>query len=51
MAQANMKQISDFFRTGNPQRDSLAGFSAEWKQLTDAEKTFFKDEVGAALGL
>lgn len=51
MADANLKQISDFFKTGDPERDKLANFSTEWKQLDEPAKAEIKALVGAALGL
>lgn len=48
---ASIKQISDFFKTGNPERDKLANFSAEWKALSDAEKDEIKGLVGAEIGV
>lgn len=49
MAEATIKQISDFFRTGDADRDRLSSFAAEWKQLSDAEKTELKALVGAEI--
>lgn len=51
MTDANLKQVADFFKTGDPERDRLASFSAEWKRLTEESKNEIKALVGAALGL
>lgn len=49
MAQANLVQIRKFFVTGDPARDTMKGFSEEWKQLSDEDKNEIKDLVGAEL--
>lgn len=51
MAEANLKQIADFFKTGDTERDRLANFSAEWKRLTEDDKTEIKQLVAAEMGL
>jgi hypothetical protein len=51
MAEASIKQISDFFKTGDPERDRLASFSAEWKALNEGEKQEIKEAVAEAIGL
>lgn len=50
MAEATIKQISDFFRTGDAERDRLSNFAAEWKALSDAEKAEIKTLVTAEIG-
>lgn len=47
---ATIKDVSDFFKTGDPKRDSLSAFKAEWLELNDEERDFFKNEVGAIIG-
>lgn len=47
---ATIKDVSDFFKTGDPQRDSLAAFKAEWLALTDDEREWFKSEVASVTG-
>ncbi len=47
---ATIKDVADFFKTGDPQRDSLAAFKNEWMALNDEEREFFKAEVSAAIG-
>lgn len=49
MAEATIKQISDFFRTGDAERDRLSSFAAEWKALSEDEKTEIKTLVAAAI--
>jgi carboxylesterase type B len=47
---ATIKDISDFFKTGDPSRDKLGSFRAEWEALTEAERAVLKFEVGKAIG-
>lgn len=42
---ATIKDVSDFFKTGDPNRDSLSAFKAEWLELSEAERDWFKDQV------
>lgn len=49
MAGATIKDVSDFFKTGNPERDSLGAFKKEWMALTDEERDYFKAEVGMVI--
>lgn len=42
---ASIKDIAAFFKTGDPARDSLKAFSAEWKDLSEADKEYFKENV------
>jgi hypothetical protein len=51
MASASIKQVADFFKTGDPERDTLTAFSKEWKQLDDDTKAEVKALVGESLGL
>lgn len=50
MSNATIKDVADFFKTGDPKRDSLGAFKDEWMSLTEEERDFFKDEVGKVLG-
>jgi hypothetical protein len=45
-----IKDVSDFFKTGDPERDSLSQFKDEWMSLSDEEREFFKAEVGKVIG-
>lgn len=47
---ATIKDVADFFKTGDKERDSLKGFTEEWKALNQEEKDFFLDEVGKVVG-
>lgn len=47
---ATLKDIADFFKTGDPSRDSLGNFKNEWMALSEEERDFFKDSVGTELG-
>lgn len=47
---ATIKDVSDFFKTGDPKRDSLGAFKDEWMALSDEEREFFKDEVSKEIG-
>jgi len=44
-----IKNISDFFKTGDPKRDSLSVFREEWMNLSEDDKAFFKEEIGKTL--
>lgn len=46
MADATIKEVSDFFKTGDPDRDSLKSFSGEWKQLNDESKQQLRAGIG-----
>lgn len=46
MTDASIKQVADFFKTGDPQRDSLKQFSDEWKQLPEADKAQLRAGIG-----
>lgn len=48
---ASIKQVSDFFKTGDPDRDKLSNFSKEWAELSESSKAEIRDGVGVALGL
>lgn len=50
MASATIKDVADFFKTGDPERDSLAAFKKEWMALSEPERDYFKDEVAHAIG-
>ncbi|HJY07982.1 MAG TPA: hypothetical protein VJ323_16810 [Bryobacteraceae bacterium] len=43
MAQATLKEVADFFRK---EGESLTKFGAEWKMLSDAEKTQLREGIG-----
>jgi hypothetical protein len=47
---ATLKDIADYFKTGDPARDSLGKFKDEWMSLSEEERDFFKESVGTALG-
>jgi hypothetical protein len=47
---ASLKDVADYFKTGDPTRDSLGKFKDEWLALTEEERDFFKDGVGAVTG-
>lgn len=49
MTDATLKNISDFFKTGDPARDSLSAFKDEWVALSEEERNYFKEEVGKAI--
>lgn len=49
MPEANISDIKRFFKTGDPERDSMQAFAAEWRQLSDVEKLEIKTLVGEAL--
>ena len=42
---ATIKDVSDFFKTGDPTRDSLAAFKNEWLALSDEEREYFKSDT------
>jgi hypothetical protein len=46
MPDATIKQVSEFFKTGDPSRDALKAFSAEWKALSDQDKADLKAGIG-----
>jgi hypothetical protein len=46
MAEGTIKQVADFFKTGDAERDRLANFTAEWKQLTDEDKAQLREGIG-----
>ncbi len=47
---ASLKDIADYFKTGDPARDSLSKFKDEWMALSEQEREFFKEAVGHATG-
>jgi len=47
---ATIKDVSDFFKTGDVERDKLGSFRKEWEALTEAEQQALKNEVGKAIG-
>lgn len=49
MPDATIKQIADFFRTGDAERDRLSNFANEWKQLNDDDKAEIRTLVTAEI--
>lgn len=50
MSNATIKDVSDYFKTGDPKRDSLGSFREEWLNLSEEDRDFFKEEVGKEIG-
>ncbi len=50
MATATIKDVSDFFKTGDPVRDSLKNFKDEWTALDDLSRDYLKSEVAKVIG-
>jgi hypothetical protein len=46
MGNATIKQVADFFKTGDPERDRLKAFSDEWKTLDEDSKAQIKAGIG-----
>lgn len=46
MAAATIKDVSDYFKTGDPDRDKLGNFKNEWTALTDKDKAEIKQGLG-----
>ena len=50
MPAPTIKDVADFFKTGDPERDKLMKFKDEWTVLSEEEKEYFRTEVGKAIG-
>ena len=46
MPDATLKQVSDFMKTGDPARDTLAKFRSEWQELPEKDKAEIKKGIG-----
>ncbi len=46
MAVATIKDVSDYFKTGDVERDKLGNFKNEWVQLSDQDKAQLKQGIG-----
>lgn len=40
-----MQQVRQFFKTGDPNRDSLRNFTAEWQQLSEDSKEQIREGI------
>lgn len=40
-----VKRIADYFRTGDPARDTLKQFGVEWKALPESDKEHLRSGI------
>jgi hypothetical protein len=46
MTDATIKDVADYFKTGEASRDTLSQFAKEWKELSEASKAQIRTGVG-----